>query len=131
MVNRGVVRIDDHHLQWSARAIRTDHEETVRLLGDRPEGHLHGMTDVVISDTVLLGTLGDVHDNVRSRSPMRWPHGCRDVRQAVYSPTGQCSTLISDIGKSEGLPVARVACAVTAAAAIRQSAWCSVTPWAA
>ncbi len=49
--------------------------------------------------------------------------------RAGYSPTGQCWSLSSSIGKSAGLPVASAAPTPIAAAAIRQSAWWTVTPW--
>jgi len=50
---------------------------------------------------------------------------------AAYTPTGQCSTSSSVIGKCLGLPVASRAWTVSAAAAIRQSDCDSVTPRAA
>jgi hypothetical protein len=42
---------------------------------------------------------------------------------ALQRPTGQCSTVMSSMGKSAGLPVARRASMPAVAAAIRQSAW--------
>ena len=49
----------------------------------------------------------------------------------TYSPTGQCSTSISVIGKCFGFPVASTAAVACAAAATRQSACDSVVPRAA
>ncbi len=53
------------------------------------------------------------------------------TRAADQPPAGQCSTTMSFIGKSRGLPVTRCAPTANAAAATRQSAWLSVVPWAA
>jgi hypothetical protein len=47
-----------------------------------------------------------------------WP-----ITNTLQRPTGQCSTVISPMGKSAGLPVAKRALMPAVAAAIRQSAW--------
>ncbi len=52
-------------------------------------------------------------------------------RRLHHSPTGQCWSCVVNIGKSAGFPVARSASIPTAAAAMRQSAWWTVTPLAA
>ncbi len=44
---------------------------------------------------------------------------------------GQCSTISSGMGKSATFAVAKFASIPTAAAAMRQSAWCTVTPFVA
>jgi len=52
----------------------------------------------------------------------RWvPQSCRQ-RVCRQRPMGQCSTVMSSMGKSVGLPVAKRASMPVAAAAIRQSA---------
>ncbi len=50
------------------------------------------------------------------------------LEREAHSPTGQCSRSSPSIEKCLGLPVASRAPIPTAAAAIRQSAWLSVTP---
>ena len=52
----------------------------------------------------------------------------RRCSSELHRPTGQCWTFSSVIGKSSTLAVASAASMPAAAAAIRQSAWCSVTP---
>ena len=69
------------------------------------------------------------------RSPeSRWTRQPRGAsarnapKSSTHPPTGQRSTITSRMGKSSTLSVAMVALIPLAAAAIKQSAWCNVTP---